>query len=114
MGTIFYHALRGAKPYPRARISLMQTSAYAHRVELAVPFEKAIERTQEALREQGFGVLTEIDIQAKLKETIGADFRRYVLGACSPPLAHRALQAELEVGVLLPCNVVVYETDSRA
>lgn len=89
----------------------MQTTAYAHRVELKLPYEKAIERVTKELKEQGFGVLTEIDIKAKLKEKIGADFRRYViLGACNPPLAHRALSAELEVGVLLPCNVIVYET----
>lgn len=92
---------------------MAQTTAYAHRVELDIPYEKAVERATQALSEQGFGVLTEIDIKAKLKEKIGADFRRYlILGACNPPLAHRALQSELEVGVLLPCNVIVYETPS--
>ena len=90
----------------------MKTEDYAHRVELEIPYDAAVERATRALKEQGFGVLTEIDIRAKLKEKIGADFRRYViLGACNPPLAHRALQSELEVGVLLPCNVVVYEKD---
>lgn len=91
----------------------MQTTAYAHRVELDVPYEKAIEQATAALKEQGFGVLTEIDIKAALKEKIGVDVDRYViLGACNPPLAHRALQSEQEIGVLLPCNVVVYETKS--
>lgn len=91
----------------------MQTTAYAHRVELDVPYEKAIERAKTALQEQGFGVLTEIDIKAALKEKIGVDVDRYViLGACNPPLAHRALQSEQEIGILLPCNVVVYETKS--
>jgi uncharacterized protein (DUF302 family) len=91
----------------------MRTTAYAHRVELDVPYEKALERVTRELKEQGFGVLTEIDIKAKLKEKIGAEFRRYtILGACNPPLAHRALQSELEIGVLLPCNVIVYETPS--
>jgi uncharacterized protein (DUF302 family) len=91
----------------------MRTTSYAHRVELEIPYERALERATEALKEQGFGVLTEIDIRAKLEEKIGADFRRYtILGACNPPLAHRALQTELEVGILLPCNVIVYETDS--
>ena len=90
----------------------MKTEDYAHRVELEISYDVAVERATRALKEQGFGVLTEIDIRAKLKEKIGADFRRYViLGACNPPLAHRALQSELEVGVLLPCNVVVYEKD---
>lgn len=91
----------------------MQTTAYAHRVELDVPYEEAIERATAALKEQGFGVLTEIDIKAALKEKIGVDVDRYViLGACNPPLAHRALQSEQEIGILLPCNVVVYETKS--
>jgi uncharacterized protein (DUF302 family) len=90
----------------------METTAYAHKVELDIPYEQAIAKATEKLKEQGFGVLTEIDIKAKLKEKTGADFRRYViLGACNPPLAHQALQAELEVGILLPCNVIVYETD---
>ncbi len=91
----------------------METTAYAHRVELDLPFEKAVERTTKELKEQGFGILTEIDIKAKLQEKIGADFRRYlILGACNPPLAHRALQSELDIGVLLPCNVIVYEMAS--
>lgn len=91
----------------------MQTTAYAHRVELDVPYEEAIEQATAALKEQGFGILTEIDIKAALKEKIGVDVDRYViLGACNPPLAHRALQSEQEIGILLPCNVVVYETKS--
>lgn len=89
----------------------MKTTEYAHRVELELPYDEAVERVTEELKEQGFGVLTEIDMKTKLKEKLGADFRRYViLGACNPPLAHRALQSELEIGVLLPCNVIVYET----
>lgn len=88
----------------------MQTTAYAHRVETSLPFERALENVTRELKQQGFGVLTEIDIKAKLKEKLGADFRRYtILGACNPPLAHRALQSEIDIGVLLPCNVVVYE-----
>jgi uncharacterized protein (DUF302 family) len=73
-------------------------------------YEQAVERTTAALKEQGFGVLTEIDVKATLKEKLDADFRKYViLGACNPSLAHQALTTELEIGLLLPCNVIVYE-----
>jgi uncharacterized protein (DUF302 family) len=90
----------------------MQQTSYAHRIELDAPYEEALERTAEALKEQGFGVLTTIDVKETLKKKLDADFRRYViLGACNPPLARRALEAELEVGLLLPCNVIVYETE---
>ncbi len=73
-------------------------------------FDAAIARTEEALKEEGFGVLTRIDVQRTLKDKIGADFRPYtILGACNPKLAHEALQVESHVGAMLPCNVVVQD-----
>jgi uncharacterized protein (DUF302 family) len=74
------------------------------------PFEEAEARTRQALAQEGFGVLTEIDVAATLKAKIGADFRRYkILGACNPTLAHEALKLEDKVGTMLPCNVIVQE-----
>lgn len=82
----------------------------ALRIELDVPYEQAVEQVTAALKKEGFGVLTEIDVKATLKKKLEADFRKYViLGACNPPLAHRALSTQLEIGLLLPCNVIVYE-----
>lgn len=80
--------------------------------ELTVGYDEALARVPEALKSEGFGVLTEIDVKQTLKAKINVDFRRYkILGACNPPLAHEALTTMLEVGVMLPCNVVVYEGD---
>jgi uncharacterized protein (DUF302 family) len=88
----------------------MEESGYGLRVRMPVAYETALERTMAALKAEGFGVVTTIDMQQTLKAKLDQDFRKYViLGACNPPLASRALHAELEVGLLLPCNVVVYE-----
>jgi uncharacterized protein (DUF302 family) len=88
----------------------MDETRYGLRVDLPLPFEAAVERATAALKTQGFGVLTSIDVQQTLKTKLDRDFRRYViLGACNPVLADRALHAELEIGLLLPCNVIVYE-----
>jgi uncharacterized protein (DUF302 family) len=77
-------------------------------------YEKAVERVTEELKKEGFGVLTTIDVKATLKQRLNVDFDKYViLGACNPPLAHQALQAEEEVGLLLPCNVIVYEKNGK-
>lgn len=89
------------------------TIAYGMRARLNAPYEVAIERVTAALKNEGFGVLTTIDVKATLKQKLDADFRHYViLGACNPPLAHRALSTELEIGLLLPCNVIIYEDES--
>ena len=82
--------------------------------ELSTSFDEALAKAPEALKSEGFGVLTEIDVSATLKKKLDVDFRRYrILGACHPPSAHKALSANLEVGLMLPCNVVVYEGDDR-
>ena len=85
-----------------------KTARYAIARTLQVPFEEADRRVRAALQSEGFGILTEIDVRATLKEKLDVDIPAYeILGACNPPLAHQALQAEPDVGLLLPCNVVV-------
>ena len=80
---------------------------------LSLSYEEALPKVKAALKEQGFGVLTEIDVRATMREKLDKEFRRYdIIGACNPPLAHRALETDLEIGLLLPCNVIVYEDGS--
>ncbi|HYH19957.1 MAG TPA: DUF302 domain-containing protein [Azospirillum sp.] len=86
--------------------------SYHFSTSLNMPFEKAVSVTTETLQKHGFGVLTEIDVQATLKKKLEVDFRPYrILGACNPAMAHRALQAEDKIGTMLPCNVVVQQRD---
>ena len=89
-------------------------TTFGIRKSLRATYEEALVRVPEALKSEGFGVLTEIDIQGTLKQKLGVDFRRYkILGACNPPFAHEALQEDLAAGLLLPCNVIVYEAEDR-
>lgn len=88
-------------------------AGYGMSKRLDVPYDDAVTRVTEALKAEGFGVLTEIDVQATFKKKLDTDFRKYViLGACNPTLAHTALNTEIEIGMLLPCNVVVYEDEA--
>lgn len=86
---------------------------YGFGIDLRMPYEQAITAVTEALKAEGFGVLTTIDVQRTLHEKLGAEMEQYaILGACNPPLAHRALTADRNIGLLLPCNVVVRATDT--
>jgi uncharacterized protein (DUF302 family) len=87
---------------------------YAFNTVLDAAYEDAIPKIRDALKEEGFGVLSEIDVKDTLKKKLDKEFRKYViLGACNPPYAYQSLGADLDVGLLLPCNIIVYETDDK-
>jgi uncharacterized protein (DUF302 family) len=88
--------------------------SYGFKKELNMPYEGVVLKVREALKKEGFGILTEINIKDKLKEKLEVDFNKYIiLGACNPPNAYRALQAEPDIGLMLPCNVIVYEAGGK-
>ncbi|NOZ62555.1 MAG: DUF302 domain-containing protein [Calditrichaeota bacterium] len=91
----------------------MQQTNYAFTKKIDLSYEQAIEKVTEALKKEGFGILTEIDVKATLKKKLDVDFKPYkILGACNPPFAYKSLLAEEQIGLMLPCNVIVYVNDN--
>jgi uncharacterized protein (DUF302 family) len=87
---------------------------YGFTKKMDIPYEKVIEQAREALKKEGFGILTEIDVREKMKEKLGVDMKKYIiLGACNPQNAYKAILAEENIGLMLPCNVIVYENGSK-
>jgi uncharacterized protein (DUF302 family) len=93
---------------------VQETEMYSYKRQVTLSYEQAVERVRAELAKEGFGVLTEINVKETLKKKLNVDFEKYaILGACNPPFAYRALQAEAEVGIVMPCNVIVYEREGK-
>jgi len=87
---------------------------YGYKKQVKASYEETVQKTRAELKKEGFGVLTEIDVRATLKEKLNVDYDNYIiLGACNPPFAYQAFQAEKDIGLLMPCNVIVYEQDGK-
>lgn len=94
---------------------MAEKKEYAFRSKLELSYEEALEKIGDELKTEGFGILTSVDMQATLREKLGAEFRKYsILGVCNPSLAQRALNQDLEAGLVLPCTIVIYEEDGGA
>ncbi len=94
---------------------MAEKKEYAFRSKLELSYKEALEKIGDALKTEGFGILTSVDMQATLREKLGAEFRKYsILGVCNPSLAQRALNQDLEAGLVLPCTIVIYEEDGGA
>jgi len=88
---------------------------YAFNTVLDIPYEQALEKVKAGLKEEGFGVLTEVNVKQVMSEKLGVEFRPYtIIGACNPPLSHRSFTTNLEAGLVLPCNVIIYEQDGKS
>jgi uncharacterized protein (DUF302 family) len=108
---LFFSTRKKKRNIYRRRICMIN---YGFTKELYVPYETVIELVREALKKEGFGVLTEIDVKKKVKEKLGLEMKKYIiLGACHPPYAYKAILAEENIGLILPCNVIVYEKGSK-
>jgi uncharacterized protein (DUF302 family) len=93
-------------------MGIMEQTKYAFSKTVDLGYEEALEKVTEELKKEGFGILTEIDVKETLKKKLDVDFKPYkILGACNPPFAYKALQAEEQIGLMLPCNVIVYVND---
>lgn len=87
---------------------------YGYKRQVPLPYKAAVSKVREELKKEGFGVLTEIDVKDTLKKKLGVDFDNYIiLGACNPPFAYQALQAERDIGLLMPCNIIVYQDEGK-
>lgn len=87
---------------------------YCNKRQVNLPYEAALKKVTDELKKEGFGIPSQIDVKTLLKEKLGVDFGKYIiLGACNPPFAHQALQAEADIGLMMPCNVIVYERGGR-